>query len=154
MIVVIEMDYMNVAYKEALKALKIDEVPVGAVIVKDNKIIAKGYNKKEMNNNVLGHAELIAISKACKKLGTWRLSGCEIYVTLEPCSMCLSALIQSRIGKIYYGAIDPKSGAIQGAFDLQSVGKFNHYIDCEYLENPVCGNVLKDYFKAKRMMKK
>ena len=106
------MNYMNEAYKEAMKALKIDEVPVGAVIVKNERIIARGFNKKESNNNVLGHAELVALSKACKKLNSWRLNDCEIYVTLEPCSMCLSALIHARIAKIYYGCKDPKSGKL------------------------------------------
>lgn len=150
----IYMKYMNEAYKEALKALKIDEVPVGAIIVKDGKIIARAYNKKEMNNNALGHAELIAINKASKKLGTWRLNGCEMYVTLEPCSMCLSALIHSRIDKVYYGAIDPKSGAINGAFNLQDVGKFNHFVESELLEKKECSSLLKEYFRSKRELKK
>lgn len=148
------MDYMNEAYKEALKALKFDEVPVGAIIVKDNKIIARAYNKKEINNNVLGHAELIAIQKASKKIGSWRLNGCEMYVTLEPCSMCLSALIHSRIDKVYYGTKDPKSGAISGAFDLQDVGKFNHFVNCELLEKRECSSILKAFFSLKRGTKK
>jgi tRNA(adenine34) deaminase len=147
------MNYMNEAYKEAMKALKIDEVPVGAIIVKDKRIIARGFNKKEANNNVLGHAELVALSKACKKLNSWRLNDCEIYVTLEPCSMCLSALIHARIAKIYYGCKDPKSGAIEGAFDLQKVGNFNHKIESECLEDTRCSLILKEYFKDKRRKK-
>ena len=95
--------YMQIAIAEAMKAYKLDEVPIGAVIVKDDKIIAKGYNKKNKLNNVLKHAELIAIEKAQKKLGNWRLNGCDIYVTLEPCPMCASAIQQSRINKVYYG---------------------------------------------------
>ena len=147
------MNYLDEAYKEALKAYKIDEVPVGAIIVKDNKIIARAYNKKEKDNNIFGHAELIAIKKAAKKLNSWRLSGCEMYVTLEPCSMCLSSLIHSRIDKVYYGAIDPKSGAINGAFNLQECGKFNHCVKSEYLEDKKCQEILKKYFKSKRMKK-
>ena len=148
------MNFMDEAYKEAIKAMNIDEVPVGAIIVKDNKVVARAYNKKEITNNVMGHAELLAITKACKKLNSWRLNGCEMYVTLEPCSMCLSALIHSRIDKIYYGCIDQKSGALGGAFDLQSVGKFNHYIDSKCLDDIKCSQVLKEYFKSKRMLKK
>jgi tRNA(adenine34) deaminase len=110
--------------------------------------------KKEITNNVLGHAELLAITKACKKLNSWRLNGCEMYVTLEPCSMCLSALIHARIDKIYFGCIDPKSGALGGAFDLQSLGKFNHHIEYECIGDTRCGNILKDYFKSKRELKK
>lgn len=147
------MDYLNKAYDEALKAYKIDEVPVGAIIVKDNKIVAKAYNKKEKDNNVFGHAELIAIKKASKKLNSWRLNGCEMYVTLEPCSMCMSALIHSRIDKIYYGAIDRKGGAVEGAFNLQRCGRFNHYVKTEYIEDQKCQEILKKYFKSKRAKK-
>ena len=148
------MNFMDEAYKEAIKAMELDEVPVGAIIVKDNKIVARAYNKKEITNNVLGHAELLAITKACKKLNSWRLNGCEMYVTLEPCSMCLSALIHARIDKIYFGCMDPKSGALGGAFDLQSLGKFNHHIEYECIGDTRCGNILKDYFKSKRELKK
>ena len=95
--------YMDSALKEAIKAYKLNEVPIGAVIVKDNKIIARGYNMKNSLNNVLKHAELIAIEEAQKKLNNWRLDGCEMYVTLEPCPMCASAIQQSRIKKVYYG---------------------------------------------------
>ena len=147
------MIYLNEAYKQALKAYKKDEVPVGAIIVKDNKVISRAYNKKEKDNNVFGHAELIAIKKASKKLNSWRLNGCEMYVTLEPCSMCLSALIHSRIDKVYYGAIDYKAGAIEGAFNLQECGFFNHYVETKYLEDSKCQEVLKSYFKNKRVKK-
>ena len=94
--------YMDLALKEAMKAYKLDEVPIGAVIVKDNEIIARGYNMKNSLNNILKHAELIAIEEAQRKLNNWRLDGCEIYVTLEPCPMCASAIQQSRIEKVYY----------------------------------------------------
>ena len=148
------MKYINEAYKQALKALEIDEVPVGAVIVKDNKIIARGFNKKEINNDPLGHAEIIAINKACKKLNSWRLNGCDIYVTLEPCSMCLSALIQARIKNIYYGVKDYRYGAIEGAFKLLECGKFNHRPTTINLDDEKCGKLLKEYFKNKRVIKK
>ena len=120
-------NYIKIALIEAEKAFKLDEVPVGAIIVKDNKIIAKAFNKKERNNNPIDHAEMIVIKKACKKLKNWRLNGCSIYITLEPCSMCLSALIQSRIDNIYYGTRDPKSGACGGLFNLLEQKGFNHY---------------------------
>ena len=94
---------MDSALKEAIKAYKLNEVPIGAVIVKDNEIIARGYNMKNSLNNILKHAELIAIEEAQRKLNNWRLDGCEIYVTLEPCPMCASAIQQSRIEKVYYG---------------------------------------------------
>ena len=144
------MNYMDEAYKEALKALKIDEVPVGAVIVCDNKIIARSYNKKETSNNPLGHAELLAISKACKKLNKWRLNDCDIYVTLEPCSMCMSALIQCRIRNVYYGCLDTKSGAIKGSFSLLKSNKFNHEPNTYCLDDNRCSEILKKYFKSKR----
>lgn len=147
------MKYISEAYKQAIKARNIDEVPVGAVIVKDNKIIARAYNKKESNNDPLGHAEIIAIKKATKKLGTWRLIDCDIYVTLEPCMMCLGAIIHSRIRNVYYGAIDYRSGAIEGMFNAFNCGKFNHIPHCYYLENDECSKILKDYFKTKRKEK-
>ena len=102
--------YMKEALKEAKKAELIDEVPIGCVIVKDDKIIARGHNQRETNQSPIGHAEIIAINKASKKLKSWRLEGCDIYVTLEPCIMCSGAIIQSRISKVYYGAFDPKGG--------------------------------------------
>lgn len=147
------MDYLKQAYKEALKALKIDEVPVGAIIVKENQIIARAYNKKETTSDPLGHCEILAIKKACKKLKTWRLNDCDIYVTLEPCSMCLSALINCRIANIYYGCSDTRFGAIEGGFKLLEVGKFNHYPKCHNLESVDCSDLLKNYFKQKRKNK-
>ena len=104
--------FMQLAIKEAKKAYDIDETPIGAVIVRDGKVISKGYNRRETKKNALMHAEIIAIDKACKKLGGWRLPGCEIYVTLEPCPMCMGAILQSRIEKVYFGAYDYKSGCL------------------------------------------
>lgn len=105
--------YMEKAIEEAKKAFKNDEVPIGSIIVKNNKIISKAYNKKEKKQNVTQHAEILAIEKACKKLKTWHLDGCEIYTTLEPCLMCCGAIEQSRISKIYYAASSPVFGQIE-----------------------------------------
>jgi len=143
--------YMLEAIKEAKKAYKKDEVPVGAIIVYNNKIIARGHNLKERNNDVTAHAEIVALKKAAKKMKTWRLNDCDIYVTLEPCSMCMSALIQCRIRNIYYGCMDGKSGAIKGAFSLLDSSRFNHVPNTICLNDKKCGDVLKDYFKSKRM---
>ena len=104
--------FMKIAIKESVKALKYGEIPVGAVIVYNNKVIAKGYNKKESSKNCLKHAELIAIDKACKKIGDWRLNNCEMYVTMEPCYMCMGAIIESRINKLYCGVKNTKSHLI------------------------------------------
>jgi len=116
-----QLIYIDEAYKQAEKAYKCNEVPVGAIVVYKNKIIAKAFNKKERKNNSLYHAEIIAINKACKKIKSWRLSECELYVTLEPCLMCAGLIIQNRISKVYYGCNDPKSGAFGGLFDINEI---------------------------------
>lgn len=135
--------YMDLALKEAKKAYDIDEIPVGCVIVKDNNIIACGYNCKEKTNNCLKHAEINAIESACKKLGSWRLNGCVIYVTLEPCMMCLGAIIESRIDKIYYGT----KNCNEQMYDFDKICRF---IDIQNLENTECSTILSDFFKNKR----
>jgi len=142
--------FMKAAYKEACKARDEDEVPVGCVIVKDGKIIARAHNKKEKNNNPLGHAEVLCVKKACKKVGTWILKDCAMYVTLEPCVMCAGAIINSRIKSVYYGASDLKGGALGGLFNLMAQNGFNHYFEYKNLEISECGQILKDYFKNKR----
>ena len=118
--------YMKEALKEAKKAELIDEVPIGCVIVKDDKIIARGHNQREAKQSPIGHAEIIAINKASKKLKSWRLEGCDIYVTLEPCIMCSGAIIQSRINKVYYGASDPKGGALGSSINVLEANNINH----------------------------
>ena len=137
--------YMNVALKEAKKALKKEEIPVGAVIVKDGKIIAKAYNKRNKSNKVKDHAEIIAISKANKKLKNWRLVGCEIYVTLEPCPMCASAIEQSRVKRIITGAVNK---------NIQSKEITDRIIKDKKITRNVkeeeCTKVLNDFFKKKR----
>ena len=145
------LKFMKEAYKEALKALKYDEVPVGAIIVKDNKIIAKAHNKKESKNLAINHAEIIAITKASKKLNTWHLDDCTMYVTLEPCPMCAGALIQSRIKKVVYGAKSYQDGAIESALQLYEVKGFNHYPETLYFEELTeCSKIISNYFKTKR----
>ena len=117
---------MKLALKEADKALLKDEVPIGCVIVKDDKVIARSHNIKESTHNPMGHAEIIAISKACKKLQNWRLEDCDIYITLEPCIMCTGAIIQSRIKNIYFGAYDPKGGALGSSINVLEANNINH----------------------------
>lgn len=143
--------FMNQAYKEAMKALCIDEVPVGAVIVKDNKIIARAHNLKETLNLSTAHAEILAINKASKKLKTWHLDDCIMYVTLEPCVMCAGAIIQSRIKKVVYGAKSYQDGAIESALNLYNTKGFNHYPETMYYsKNENCSKIITDYFKTKR----
>lgn len=146
--------YMKEALKEARKAYDREEVPVGAIIVKDGKIIARGFNCKEEKNNTIKHAEIIAIEKASKKLLNWRLEDCEIYVTLEPCPMCAGAIINSRIKKVYIGALDDKSGACGSVLNLFDY-PFNHKVEFEsgILENE-CKSILQDFFKELRKRKK
>ena len=147
--------FMKEALKQAQKAYDKLEVPVGAVIVKDNKVIARAYNQKEEKCDTTNHAEILAIKKASKKLGSWRLQGCEMYVTLEPCSMCAGALIQSRINKVYIGAKDPKTGACGAVLNLLNDYKFNHKVEVEtgVLEKD-CEKIMKDFFKELREIKK
>lgn len=146
--------YMNLALKEARKAYDKDEVPIGAVIVKDDKIIARAHNLKEKNKQACAHAEILAIQKACKKLDAWRLEDCDMYVTLEPCPMCAGAIINSRIKNLYIGAMDPKSGAVGSKLNLLKDYKFNHTVNVfnGVLENE-CSTILKDFFKELRKRK-
>ena len=147
--------FMKEALKEAKKAYSKLEVPVGVVIVKDNKIIARAYNQKEIKNDTTNHAEILAIKKASKKLKSWRLLDCEMYVTLEPCSMCAGALIQSRIKKVYIGAMDEKTGACGSVLNLLSDYKFNHNVETETgILKDECEVILKDFFKELRKLKK
>ena len=146
--------YMKEALKQAKKAASILEVPVGAIIVKDNKIIARAYNQKEKKYDSTKHAEILAIQKASKKLKSWRLTDCEMYVTLEACSMCAGALIQSRIKKVYIGAMDEKTGSCGSVFNLLKDYKFNHDVDIEYgICKEECEKILKDFFKDLRKSK-
>lgn len=147
-------EYMKVALQQAKKAYDELEVPVGAIIVKDNKIIAKAYNEKEKKCDTTKHAEILAIQRASKKLKSWRLSDCDMYVTLEPCSMCAGALIQSRIRKLYIGAMDEKTGSCGSVLNLLKDYKFNHDVDIEYnICRKECEKILKDFFRELRKNK-
>ena len=147
--------FMNEALKEAKKAYKKLEIPVGAVIVKDGEIIARAHNVKEEKNDATKHAEILAIQKASKKLETWRLNDCEMYVTLEPCSMCAGAMIQARLKKVYIGTMDEKTGACGSVLNLPKDYKFNHIVEIEYvILQPECEKILKDFFKKLRKLKK
>ena len=143
--------FMVEAIKEAKKAELIDEVPIGCVIVKDDKIIARGHNLRESKQRSTAHAEIIAIEKACRTLKSWRLDGCSLYVTLEPCPMCSGAILQSRIEHVVYGAKDPKGGCMESCMNMYEVKGFNHYPDVigGVLEDE-CGSLLKTFFKRKR----
>lgn len=147
--------YMRSALRLAKKAESLDEVPVGAVIVKDGKILAKGWNRRQTKQNPLEHAEVMAIQCACRKLKSWRLEGCDLYVTLEPCPMCSGAIIQSRIEHVYFGAFDPKGGAVASVVSLFDLPQWNHHPMWEggILEDE-CSMILKQFFKRKRELKK
>ena len=147
--------YMKEALKQAKKAEKIDEVPIGCVIVYKDKIIARGYNRRNTDKNTLSHAELIAIKKASKKLGDWRLEGCEMYVTLEPCQMCSGAIVQSRIDKVYIGCMNSKAGCAGSVLNLLQIDKFNHQVEIEkgILEDE-CSEIISNFFKNLRKSKK
>lgn len=147
--------FMKEALKEAKKAYDKLEVPVGAVIVKNGKIIARAHNLKETGLDTTKHAEILAIQKASKKLQSWRLIGCEMYVTLEPCTMCAGALINSRIEKVYIGAMDEKTGACGSVLNLFEDYTFNHHVEFETgILSDECEKILKDFFKFLRKLKK
>lgn len=150
----LEEKWMREAMKQAKRAESYDEVPIGCVIVKENKIIARGYNQREKKQLSTAHAEVIAIEKACKKLGTWRLEDCDLYVTLEPCPMCAGAIVQSRIKRVFFGAYDPKGGSVQTCTHIFDVKEYNHHP--EYVGGILekeCAQLLKDFFKKKRKQK-
>lgn len=147
--------YMREALKEAEKSYEKDEVPVGAIIVKDGKIIARAHNLKESKKSAIHHAEILAIDKASKKIGAWRLSECEMYVTLEPCPMCAGAIIQSRLKKVYIGTMDYKTGACGSVFNMFEDYTFNHKVECETgILKEDCEKILQDFFKYLRKKKK
>ena len=146
-----EEKFMKCAITEAKKAYEKLEVPIGAVIVKDGNIIARAHNLRETKKQACAHAEILAIEKACKKLGAWRLENCEMYITLEPCAMCAGAIINSRIKKIYIGAMDPKGGAVGSKINLLKDIKLNHETEIQYgVCSEECSELLKDFFKELR----
>ena len=143
--------FMEAAYKEAQKAFKGDEVPVGCVIVKDDEIIARAHNRKVKKDCAVYHAEIECITKACKKLNNWNLKGCDIYITLEPCMMCTGAIVNSRLDRIFYGCKDPKGGALVSNIRFKRIRNLNHYPEIKggIMENE-CSTILKEFFKNKR----
>jgi tRNA(adenine34) deaminase len=146
--------FMKEALKEARKAYEKDETPIGAVIVRDGRIIARAHNEKELKNDSTMHAEMTAIRKAGRRLGSWRLNGCDMYVTLEPCAMCAGALIQSRIRRLFIGTPDPKAGAAGSVIDVLGVRKFNHRVEVYYgIMEEECSSILKEFFKELRARK-
>ena len=151
----IKEKFMKEALKEATKAYNKLEVPVGAVIVKDGQIIARAHNVKETKKDTTKHAEIIAIQKASKKIDAWRLSECEMFVTLEPCSMCAGAMIGSRLKKVYIGTMDEKTGACGSVLNLLEDYTFNHKVEVETgILQKECETILKDFFKELRQSKK
>ena len=143
--------YMKEAIRQAAKAEALNEVPIGCVIVSGGKIIARGYNRRNTDQNTLSHAELNAIRKAGKKLGDWRLEGCTMYVTLEPCQMCAGALVQSRIDEVVIGCMNPKAGCAGSGTDLLRMEGFNHRVNVTtgVMEEP-CSELLKSFFRELR----
>lgn len=147
--------YMELAIEAAKQAELIDEVPIGCVIVKDDKVIASAYNERENSQQAIAHAEILAIQKANEVLGSWRLEGCSLYVTLEPCPMCAGAILLSRIERVVFGAFDKKGGCLGSCMNMYEIKGFNHYpiITGGVLEKD-CGRLLSEFFKKKRINKK
>ena len=147
--------WMQMAISLAKSSSYIDEVPVGAIIVKDNKIISTGINLRETTSDPTAHAEIIAIRKACKLLSSWRLIDCSLYVTMEPCVMCSGALVQSRIKRVVYGCFDPKGGGMGSVYSIHKEPKLNHMIECNSdILADESSKLLKDFFKSKRQKQK
>jgi len=147
--------YMKEAIRQAKKAYALEEVPIGCVIVQNDKIIARGYNRRNTDKNTLAHAEIAAIKKASKKTGDWRLEDCTMYVTLEPCQMCAGAIVQSRLGKVVIGSMNPKAGCAGSVINLLQMKQFNHQVDMEtgVLEEE-CSSMLSAFFQELREKKK
>lgn len=145
---------MKEALAEAKKAAAAGEVPVGAVIVKDGEIVGRGHNETETARDPTAHAEMIAIRQAAKKLGGWRLTGCTMYVTTEPCSMCAGAIVWSRISRLFIGTMDPKSGACGSIFNIPQESRLNHFVEIETgLMQEECSSLMKNFFKELRKRK-
>lgn len=143
---------MAAAIREAKKAAKLNEVPIGCVIVKDDRIIARGYNRRVTDKNVLAHAEIAAIRKACRITGDWRLEECEMYVTLEPCPMCAGAIVQARIPRVYIGAMNPKAGCAGSVINMFELDGLNHQVETiTGVSGEECSQLLKSFFRALRL---
>ncbi|WP_281252575.1 tRNA adenosine(34) deaminase TadA [Metabacillus halosaccharovorans] len=147
--------YMKLALDEAEKAKEIGEVPIGAVIVLNNTVISSAHNLREREQRSIAHAEILAIDKACKEIGSWRLENATLYVTLEPCPMCAGAIVLSRIGRVVYGASDPKGGCAGTLMNLLQEERFNHQVDLtKGIEEQACSELLSSFFRDLRKRKK
>ena len=150
-----EEKYMKAAINQAKKAYALDEVPIGCVIVQNDKIIARGYNRRNTDKNTLAHAEISAIKKASRKTGDWRLEDCTMYVTLEPCQMCAGAIVQSRMKKVVIASMNPKAGCAGSVINLLQMAQFNHQVEIEVgLLGEECTNMLSTFFRELRARKK
>jgi tRNA(adenine34) deaminase len=151
----IHQHFMRQALRQAEEALAEDEVPVGAIIVRQGKIIAAAHNQKEQLKDPTAHAEMIAITQAANSLGDWRLEECALYVTLEPCPMCAGAIVQARLPWLIFGALDPKSGAVRSLYELVTDQRLNHRVEVTAgIEADRCGEILSRFFEKKRQQKK
>lgn len=147
--------YMREAIKQAKKAAKIGEVPIGCVVVYEGKIIARGYNKRNTKKNTLAHAEIIAMNKASKVVGDWRLEGCTMYVTLEPCQMCAGAIVQSRMDRVVVGTMNKKAGCCGSVLNLLDMQEFNHQVELVTgVLGDECAEVISSFFRELRKQKK
>ncbi len=146
-----KIKFMKAALKEADKAEQKEEVPIGCVVVSGEKIIARAHNLRQTKRVATAHAEILAIEKACAKIGDWRLENCDLYVTLEPCAMCAGAIANARIGKVYFGAKEPKGGGVVSKFDILTSSGLNHVVEFEggVLENE-CSEKIKNFFRTRR----
>lgn len=142
---------MGLALVEARKAYELGEVPIGAVVVKDGEVIATAYNLRETGHDATAHAEVLAIRRACEKIGHWRLTGATLYVTIEPCPMCAGALVMSRVDRLVYGAADYKAGAVESLFNITNHSGLNHRIEVRAgVREEECRNLMKDFFRERR----
>lgn len=147
--------YMKLALKQAQKAYKLGEVPIGCVIVQDDKVIGRGYNRRNTDKNTLAHAEITAINKASKKVGDWRLEDCVLYVTLEPCQMCSGAIVQARIPKVVIGCMNPKAGCAGSVLNVLQMPEFNHQVETvKGVLEEECSQMLKQFFTELRIRNK
>ena len=143
--------FMALAIEQAQQAMAAGEVPVGAVVTKGDKVIASAHNRRELDLDPIAHAELLALREASKKLGAWRLTGCELFVTLEPCVMCAGAMVLARIDRLVFGAADPKAGAVGSLFNILADDRLNHRIEVAGgVEAEACGSLLSEFFRARR----
>ena len=143
--------FMALALKEAKRAADLEEVPIGAVIVDGEEVVGRGFNRREIDRNPLGHAELIAIGEAAERLGRWRLTGCTLYVTAEPCPMCAGAIVQARIDRLVYGCDDPKTGATGSLYNIVQDERLNHWVEVESgVLADEAGELLRKFFRGRR----